>query len=735
MTYSDFLKRKEITSSFRGVDASETHPMLFAFQDAVVRWALKLGRACVWADTGLGKTLMQAAWASRVPGDVLIVAPLGVAKQTEKFAKEKMGLDIVYCRNESDRRSKISITNYQMLDHFEPRNYRAVALDEGGILKNFSGAIRNQVIGMFDRVEFKTSWTATPAPNDYMELGSQAEFLGVMSRTEMLSMFFTHDGGDTSQWRLKGHAEIEFWKWVCSWAIMFRKPSDIGYSDEGFILPPMKVSSSIVESKAPKGYRGLTPYQARTLPDRVAARRDSVNERCRRAAEIVNAKPGEPWLIWCNRNDEADIVQDLIEGSVQVRGSDSLEAKMEKLLGFSEDKFKVLITKPSIAGHGMNWQHCSNIIFLGLSDSWEQYYQAVRRCYRFGQKKSVNVYIVISRAEGLVLQNINRKERDADEMFKSLLKNMNELNIKNLKSGQVRTEDKYVQDFAKGANWRWHLGDSVDEIKKLPNDSIHFSIFSPPFASLYTYSASSRDLGNSKSDKEFFEHFEFIARELFRVMKPGRIVAIHLMNLPSFKEKDGMIGLKDFRGDTIKLFTSVGFIHHSEVVIWKDPVIAMQRTKAIGLLWKQLKKDSCMSRMGIPDVLVALRKPGDNPERVTHDEKEFPVSLWQKWASPVWMDIDPSDTLQRTSAREHKDERHICPLQLEVIRRALFLWSNPGDIVISPFGGIASEGVVSLECGRKFVGIELKKSYWKQGLANLKIAESRKKVRKITDYI
>ena len=263
-------------------------------------------------------------------------------------------------------------------------------------------------------------------------------------------------------------------------------------------------------------------------------------------------------------------------------------------------------------------------------------------------------------------------------------------------------------------------GDSCEVLKEIPDNSIHFEIYSPPFASLYTYSNSDRDLGNSKTKDEFYEHFKFIVKELYRVLMPGRLMSVHCMNLPTSKERDGYIGISDFRGDLIRLYEECGFIYHSEVCIWKDPVIAMQRTKALGLLHKQIKKDSCMSRQGIPDYLVTMRKPGENPERVSHTNESFPVSIWQKYASPIWTDINPSDTLQHRSAREDKDERHICPLQLTVIRRAINLWTNPNDIVLDPFGGIGSSGVVALENGRKTVLCELKTSYYGQLETNCK---------------
>lgn len=280
-----------------------------------------------------------------------------------------------------------------------------------------------------------------------------------------------------------------------------------------------------------------------------------------------------------------------------------------------------------------------------------------------------------------------------------------------------------VVDQFHGEDFALYEGDCVEVVRDLPDSSVHYTIFSPPFASLYTYSNSERDMGNCRSHPEFFEHFRFLVRDLLRATVPGRLLSFHCMDLPTSKARDGFVGITDFRGELVGEFVRAGWILHSQVCIWKDPVTAMQRTKALGLLHKQLKKDSCLSRQGIPDYLVTVRRPGENPERVSHTDASFPVSLWQRYASPVWMDIDPSDTLQFRSAREHDDERHICPLQLEVVRRAVRLWTNPGDRVLSPFAGIGSEGFVALEMGRKFVGVELKRSYFEQACRNLTAAK------------
>ena len=720
MNYAAFVESKQIYLADAGLrEIPELNAMLYGFQRDIVAWSLRKGRTALFCDCGMGKTPMQLEWANHVPGPVLILAPLAVAQQTVREGK-KFGIDIRYERALSKLFDQ-TITNYDMLEKFDASKYAGVVLDESSILKSYDGAFRNLIIESFSQTPFRLACTATPAPNDYMELGNHCEFLGVLTRTEMLSTFFVHDGGDTAKWRLKKHAQRDFWKWVCSWAVMMRKPSDLGYDDDGFILPPLVIEDIVLDVAKPTDGR-LFAMPAITLEERRHARSVTVEERAQEVAAIVATKPDEPWLIWCNLNSESQAAVDLIPDAVQVSGSDSREDKESRMLGFSSGSVRVMVSKPSIAGYGMNWQHCNNVVFLGLSDSYEQFYQAIRRCWRFGQTKPVNCYIVTSSQEGAVTENIKRKEKDAAKMAEEMVNNMHELNQQEVRG--VHTHDKkvLVHRTDAGENWTMHLGDCVEVLTKFPTESIDYSIFSPPFASLYTYSALPNDMGNCRTHGEFYQHFSYLTKELFRVMRPGRNLSFHCMNLPISKERDGYIGVADFRGDMIRIFQEAGFIYHSEVCIWKDPVIAMQRTKALGLLHKQLKKDSCMSRQGIADYLVTMRMPGENPRPVSHTNESFPVKVWQQYASPIWTDIDPSDTLQRASAREHDDERHICPLQLEVIRRGIRLWSNPNDEVLSPFAGIGSEGFVSIQEGRRFIGIELKESYFAQAVSNLRIA-------------
>ena len=715
ISYQNFLDSKAITSKPSGIDADGViNSGLFDWQRKIVKWSLSKGRAAIFADCGLGKTFMQLAWASEVPGKVLIFTPLAVAQQTVKEAA-RFGIDAAFSSGGASE-SKITITNYHKMHKFDAGEFGGIVLDESSILKSHDGKTRNALIEFAQHIPFRLACTATPAPNDHMEIGNHAEFVGSMTRTEMLSTFFVHDGGNTSKWRLKKHAVDDFWRWVGSWAVAIKTPADIGYDDSGYVLPELSTNVRMVDSDYKQD--GVLFPSALSLTDLRDARRCSIKNRVQSIADLVNGTDGQ-WIVWCDLNDEADELERKIDDGLQVSGADSDRDKVSKMNGFTDGSIRVLITKPSIAGFGMNWQNCNQVAFVGLSHSYERYYQAIRRCWRFGQKNAVGVHIAMSDPELSVLDSIKRKSEDAENMSKKMIGSMSSMSdwgALNVSSDDYNTATEH------GDGWVLNRSDCVDGVAKMKSDSIHYTIFSPPFASLYTYSNSVRDMGNCKDHKSFFSQFEYLVDELIRVTMPGRLLSFHCMNLPTSKSRDGVIGLTDFRGEMIRLFQDKGWIYHSEVCIWKDPVVAMQRTKALGLLHKQLKKDSCMSRQGIADYLVTMRKPGANIEPVTHNNESFPVHVWQRYASPIWSDINPSDTLQYRSARASSDEKHICPLQLQVIRRAMKLWSNPGDIVLSPFAGIGSEGHVALSMGRQFVGFELKQSYYDQACLNLAAA-------------
>lgn len=719
MDYSTFLELKKVQPIIAGhyVDADKLNPHLKDFQRVLTQWAIKRGRAAIFADTGLGKTLMQTSWASEVVnhtgGDVLIVAPLCVAQQTVREG-QKFGIEINYCRDQDHAKSGINITNYEMLDRFNLDDFAGVVLDESSILKNRDGKTRNAIIDACQSVPYRLSCTATPSPNDFMELGNQSEFLGIMSMSEMLAMFFINDAGDTGTWILKGHGKSKFWEWLATWAAVIRSPADLGFDGSEYELPPLNMFEHVVESKAENG---LFADIAMGLLERNQARKESIDDRTAKCAEIINASD-EQWVIWCHRNEEADKLCKLIAGAVDVSGSDSIEHKEKSVHEFLDGEIRVLISKPKILGSGMNFQNCHNTAFVGLSDSWEQYYQAIRRFYRFGQTKEVNVHVISAESEGAVVANIKRKEDQNQQMGKEMVEHMAESMKKEIFGASIE-KTEYIRQVHHGENYTIHNADCIDLAREIEDESIDFIIYSPPFESLFTYSNSDRDMGNNKSSEQFQQHYQYLIDETYRMMKPGRLVAVHCMNLTTSKANDGFIGIRDFRGDIIRAHQKAGFIYHSEVCIWKDPVVAMQRTKALGLLHKTIKKDSSMSRQGLADYLVIFRKDGVNEKPISHTAEEFPVDMWQRYASPVWFDIDQTRTLNFRDAREDDDVKHICPLQLDVIERAMDLWTTKGDLVFSPFTGVGSEGYTAVKMGRKFIGSELKPSYYGQAIKNL----------------
>lgn len=435
MDYYEFLRQKRRVAKSSGFDyhAEDMCPMLFDWQKDIVRWAIKKGKAALFEDCGAGKSVQFLEWSKAVVEytgkPVLVLSPLAVAEQTKREADKFGYCNVKVVRQQSDVILGTNITNYEILEHFDPSVFGGVVADESSILKCFTGKTRTQIIEMFADTPYKLSCTATPAPNDFMELGNQAEFLNVMSRTEMLATYFIHDGGDTSKWRLKGHAQDAFWEWLASWAVVLTNPRDLGYDGTGYDLPEMRTIEHVVkyETNIVDGNYSLFAGVAKTLNERRDARRCSLVERCMVAADLVREKSNEQWLVWCDLNAEADELKRVIPDAVEVRGTDTPEYKAEMLNGFTTGDVHTLISKPSIAGWGLNWQNCHNMIFVGLSDSYELLYQAIRRCWRFGQKETVNVHIITSEAEGSVKANIDRKEKQAAKMTSEMVKHTKDI--------------------------------------------------------------------------------------------------------------------------------------------------------------------------------------------------------------------------------------------------------------------------------------------------------------------
>lgn len=710
MTYRQFLNSRRLVQQCSGIEVNNSsfHPKLFDFQRDITRYALRKGRAAVFADTGLGKTYMQLEWARHIAQRTLIVAPLTVARQTVKQAKD-IYIDVKYVRDQSEVTGDISITNYEMIGHLDPSAFGAVALDESSILKSLSGKTRQTLIDMFANTPYRSCYTATPAPNDIAEIGNHAEFLGIMTRTEMLAAFFVHDD---QGWRLKKHAEEPFYRWLASWGMSVRKPSDLGYSDEGYILPDLNINPVFVDVDIHPSDR-LFFDGLKGVTDRSQVRKATLKERVSAVVDLVNSS-GEQWIVWCGLNDESNAVHKLIPDSVDVRGSQSPEEKMAAIEAFQDGSIRVLVTKPKIAGFGINLQNAHNMAFVGLSDSWESYYQCVRRCWRFGQTQPVNAHIVLSEAERAIYDNVMSKEQEARRMSDMLISNVQEYEKSEI--GGVDTVFEYATKEVARDDYRLLMGDSSERLAEVADESVGLSVFSPPFVSLYTYSPTERDLGNSRSEEEFFNHFGYVIDHLLRITMPGRNCCVHVAQIPAMLVRDGYIGIKDFRGQTITAFESRGWIYHGEVTIDKDPQAQAIRTHSKALLFTQLHKDASWLRPALSDTILVFRKPGDNSEPIVPD---LTNDEWIEWARPIWYGIRESDTLNIAEARENNDERHICPLQLGTIERCIRLWSNPGELVCSPFVGIGSEGYMAIKLGRRFVGCELKEKYFETACKNL----------------
>jgi len=706
MEYRKFLetkKKQHISSGFK-IDEIELNSNLFDFQKHIVKIALQKGRFAIFADCGLGKTLMQLSWSEAIYNHtnqpVLILAPLAVVEQTKREA-EKFGIN-------SD---SFEITNYDQLKNIDCSLYSGVVLDESSILKGRDGKLSRLIIDSFVSTPYKLACTATPSPNDHMELGQHSEFVGAMSYLEMLAMYFVHDGGETSKWRLRKHAKDSFWKYVCTWSLSLDNPNTLGFNSDGYNLPEIEYIEHIIPVE--NNTNTLFGDVAVSATDLHKDLKRSFESRINETIDLIK-KENSQTIIWTLKNDEATQLNKVIPDSVNVQGSDNSEVKAKNLNGFADSQFTNLITKTSIASFGMNYQQCNNMIFTSYDFKFEAFYQAVRRCYRFGQKNKVTVHLLVPESQVNVRKSILEKEKNHKEMIKQMAKysadadyKLNKSNVM-IKNREIKTDKYHIIN-----------GDCVQEVAKLDDNVADLVVFSPPFAELYVYSDKSEDMGNVSNYKEFEQHFKYLIPELKRTLKNGRICAVHCMDLPIQKGKEGFIGLRDFSGMLIEWFTEQGFIYHAKTTLWKNPVTEMQRTKALGLLHKTIKKDSSMSRVGIPDYVLFFRNAGENETPITHqatDETKpdyLPVDLWQKYASPVWMDVDYKRTLQYRSGRDGNDEKHICPLQLDTIERIMHLYSNEGETVLSPFGGIGSEGFQAIKMGRKSISIELKESYFK----------------------
>lgn len=713
--YKKFLesKRKTFIESGFDINENELNKNLFDFQRFIVKTALKKGRFAIFADCGLGKTLMQLSWSNAVYNHtgkkVLILAPLAVSAQTKQEA-EKFGIDM----------NSFDITNYEQLSKIDCSIYSGVVLDESSILKNYNGSTKQLILDTFKNHKFKLACTATPSPNDHIELGNHAEFLNVMTSKEMVSIFFINDAFNKdhtiSKWRLKKHSTKDFWNWVSSWSLMLSNPSDIGFIGKGYVLPELFMNELQIDVEKQSNGKLFNDIKV-SATDFYKELKVTQENRVKAVAEILN-NSNESFIVWIKSNEEEKELLSLVPDAVAVNGSDKPELKEKRLLGFANNEFRILVTKTKIAQFGLNYQHCKNQIFLSFDFSFEGLYQAIRRSWRFGQKNNVNVTLVTVETMGNVIEAIKDKQVKFENMQKEMQRAMNEANAKiHATDENFRTE--------KGTNWTLVNGDSTQFIKTIEDNSIDYTFFSPPFSDLYMYSSDVRDLSNNSSYAEFFKHFEYMIPELLRITKEGRLLSMHCTQLSKSKGRDGKLEIIDFRGDLIRAMQKYGWTFHAEVAIWKDPKIIAQRTKNMQLLHATTKKDSTVNRMGFPDYLLTFKKDGINAEPVNHDKNGIDFSYWCKIAEPIWLEgeIDASDVLSIKDAKAEHDEKHMTPTQKEPIKRLLELYTNPNDLVFSPFNGIGTEGYVSIENKRRYIGCELKESYFDLSCVNLKNAE------------
>lgn len=712
MTYEEFIRSKIETNVASGFEVEKLGDFLFPEQEYITRLALRNGKFAIFGYCGAGKTPMQLEWAKQVSiytgKPVLILAPLAVAGQTIEEGRDKF--NVVVSRY-SDSKEGVLISNYEQLENIDASIFGGIVLDESSILKNFSGVYRNLIIEKFADTPYKLACTATPSPNDHLELGNHAEFLNVMSSSDMRAKFFTTDKEiiHGEKFRLKKHAIKEFFKWVGTWSVCYSKPSDLGFSDKGYKLPPLNIiEEMIVTDKKENGL--LFNDTAVSATDFNGELRRTKVERLERVAEIVNASK-ENFIVWIKHNEEADYLLSIIPDAVEVRGNDSSEKKEANLLGFAHNKFRVLITKAKIAQFGLNFQNCHNQIHASLDFSFESLYQSIRRSYRRGQKHAVNIYLITTDTMSNVAHTINRKQKQYEEMQKEM--------IEQITSSKEKDTAKPVSDVVTD-NWKILVGDCVKRTDELPDNSIDYSFFSPPFGALYVFSNNPLDMSNVQNDDEFMKHFEFLVPKLFNKLRTGRLLTIHIMQGTTLLGRDGFYSIKDFRGEMIRMFQKYGFHLHGENMIRKDPKTAAIRTKNRQLMYGTTKKDSTIVRPGLADYLLTFKKPGENLVPV---QNNIPFDLYCQMAEPVWMDVSEGDTVEYRGGREEEDERHITATQLQPIEWLYMLYTNEGETVYSPFGGVQSEGVVAVKMKRKYIGCELKESYVEQGVKNLQSAE------------
>jgi superfamily II DNA or RNA helicase len=745
--YTSFLDAKASTPVCAGATGAQDSDSdcedldvrgpLYGFQAAIVRWALRRRRAAVFAATGLGKSFSLLAYSDAVlcksaSSSVLVITPLCTAHQLIEEARLHFpGLDIVYAkRPPASVAGKVIVTNYENATSFPDmgKTFRAIVLDESSMLKHSECKTGAFIIEHARAAPYRLALSATPCPNDACEILNQADFLGVGTHDFLMANFFEKNSASNNKPVLRAASQRPFVEWLGTWSVWLDSPSDIGFDEDAaaFELPPMDTRFVDVKTDALKDADG------KALTHRIKARKATLEDRVAHAARLIREDPDQtsPWVVWANLNDEARQLVKAIGGSVQeISGTDSASAKEAKLRDFAAGNTRVLVTKSRITGFGLNWQHCHRQIFVGLTDSYESLHQAIRRLWRFGQTRPVTTYLLTTEAEAAVRDNIQCKGREHDGM-----RDMMRARMRRVWGGDQGLVDSEAASPPSSSTPLLRLdtdssrliqGDCVMAMDAMmAPSSVDLAVFSPPFGSLYRYSDDPRDLSNCRTAEEFSRHVRFFARALFRVLKPGRLAVFHVMNAVNTRAMCGVASLQDTRGTITAAMLAEGFALHSEVCVYRCPVQAMIQTKAGALFYRQFLADAASCRQSLPDYLVVMAKPGTNAVPIRHHTEKHTLEDWKRMASCVWH-VKHTDVINHkramaaaaAMASPSTDEevevvvRHPTPLALPIIRELVDLWSNPEEVVLDPFSGWGSTGLVCKEKGRRYVGIELNPAY------------------------
>jgi DNA modification methylase len=749
------ISRSPINIDLNTTIANEDH--LFDYQKFILSEAIKRQRYAIFADCGLGKTAMFLAWIRRIiPAlqgkKVLIISPLMVLNQTldeeEKFYHERTIEDIHEKNLEEwakDGKSQIAITNFEKFHEKKELygNVAAIVLDESSILKNGDGKTRTGIIETTRGIPWKVCCSATPAPNDREEYASHATFLEyTRSNNEFFSMFFVNrDNG----WEIKAHGLEAFYQYLSSWSVYLRNPEHYGFLDNLTKLPkPIFETINLEWTDEQKKMLGALHKSAMDRKHFLIMLskgfyKDS-NDKIQKiegnkinsSLKILAENQGKPTVIWVTYNYEQQLYIEAFKQTnyrvTAISGETKEEDRVKIIEDFRAGKYDVLISKPKLLGFGLNLPFVTVQVFSGITDSYEQFYQCVRRSHRFGATESVKVYMPVTNAEKRILSNVMRKkdtfEFDSNKQETDFIKNLqNDLNkFFNLPFNTKNSDSENLPEFKQGRDWQIFRGDSIKILRNLTPESIDLAVFSPPFANLFTYSNDIADMGNTRDHTEFYLHFEFFLKGLYQAMKQGRIVCCHLSQLAVLKSKEGYVGLHDFRGDLIRLFRRHGFIYFGEWCIAKNPQMQAIKEKVRSLSFAQLESDRIGSRPGLNDYIMIFKKPGEAQARV-NDSSGPTRDEWINWATGVWSDIKDTDTLNVRGTKGEDDVKHICPMNLQVVRRCVRMYSAPGELVLDPFNGIGTTGVIALEKGRKYLGIELKQEYFEAAISNLEVAK------------